>query len=93
MWPLAGWQLYVHRGGAWTNPLSSDAGGPAETANGESGPAPAPGANTPANTPASTAGQRVPDAVRVQLALAPGQALAGSLQSDWVRPVFTTPRP
>ncbi len=23
--PLAGWQLFVHRGGAWTNPLSSDA--------------------------------------------------------------------
>jgi general secretion pathway protein J len=24
--PLAGWQLFVHRGGSWTNPLSSDAG-------------------------------------------------------------------
>jgi general secretion pathway protein J len=23
--PLAGWQLFVHRGGNWTNPLSSDA--------------------------------------------------------------------
>ena len=23
--PLAGWQLYVHRGGSWTNPLSSEA--------------------------------------------------------------------
>ena len=23
--PLAGWQLFVHRGGSWTNPLSSDA--------------------------------------------------------------------
>lgn len=23
--PLAGWQIYVHRGGTWTNPLSSDA--------------------------------------------------------------------
>ena len=23
--PLSGWQLFVHRGGAWTNPLSSDA--------------------------------------------------------------------
>lgn len=26
--PLAGWQLYVHRGGSWTNPLSSDVVGP-----------------------------------------------------------------
>ena len=25
--PLSGWQLFVHRGGSWTNPLSSDAGG------------------------------------------------------------------
>ena len=23
--PLSGWQLFVHRGGSWTNPLSSDA--------------------------------------------------------------------
>ena len=23
--PLAGWQIFVHRGGSWTNPLSSDA--------------------------------------------------------------------
>ena len=23
--PLSGWQLYVHRGGSWTNPLSSEA--------------------------------------------------------------------
>lgn len=25
IYPLASWQLFVHRGGAWTNPLSSDA--------------------------------------------------------------------
>ena len=105
LWPLAGWQLYVHRGGAWTNPLSSDAGGPAETGSGESVTAPTPDASTATNeannaatneagsTATSTLAQRVPDAVRVQLALAPGLALAGSLQSDWVRPVFTTPRP
>ena len=24
--PLSGWQLFVYRGGSWTNPLSSDAG-------------------------------------------------------------------
>lgn len=85
LWPLAQWQLYVHRGGAWTNPLSSDAVGPGESASGAAPPAPTPGTGTPA--------QRVPDAVRVQLTLAPGQALAGSLQSDWVRPVFTTAGP
>lgn len=31
--PLAGWQLFVHRGGAWTNPLSSEVtSGPAADA-------------------------------------------------------------
>ena len=83
LWPLAQWQLYVHRGGAWTNPLSSDAVGPGDAASGT--PATAPGTGEPA--------QRVPDAVRLQLTLPPGQALAGNLQSDWVRPVFTTAGP
>lgn len=31
--PLAGWQLFVHRGGSWTNPLSSDAGTEGSSAN------------------------------------------------------------
>jgi general secretion pathway protein J len=31
--PLSGWQLFVHRGGSWTNPLSSDAGGANKTDN------------------------------------------------------------
>ena len=29
--PLAGWQMFVHRGGSWTNPLSSDANNAAST--------------------------------------------------------------
>jgi len=86
LWPLAQWQLYVHRGGAWTNPLSSDAVGPQDSAgSAPAGPGPDPAVVT--GEPA----QRVPDAVRVLLTLPPGQALAGTLQSDWVRPVFTTP--
>ena len=36
--PLAGWQIFVHRGGSWTNPLSSDA-----VNTGTTSPAPAPG--------------------------------------------------
>lgn len=27
VYPLAGWQLFVHRGGSWVSPLSSEAGG------------------------------------------------------------------
>jgi general secretion pathway protein J len=86
LWPLAQWQLYVHRGGAWTNPLSSDAVSPGEST-GDTGDTTAPAAGS------GEAAQRVPDAVRLLLTLPPGQALAGQLQSDWVRPVFTSAGP
>lgn len=39
LYPLAGWQLFVHRGGNWTNPLSSEVGGGA-AANSSSGKTP-----------------------------------------------------
>jgi general secretion pathway protein J len=32
IYPLAGWQLFVHRGGSWTNPLSSDVETPGNNA-------------------------------------------------------------
>lgn len=41
--PLSGWQLFVHRGGSWTNPLSSDA----VTAGTPGSPNPNPIASTP----------------------------------------------
>ena len=40
--PLSGWQLFVHRGGSWTNPLSSDAVNP-----GTNNPAPGSASRTP----------------------------------------------
>ncbi len=76
LWPLTQWQIFVHRDGAWTNPLSSDAG-----------PA---GAVQETKPPQQ---QRIPDGVRLQLTLAQGLALSGTLQADWVRPVFTGMRP
>ena len=75
---LAQWQLFVHRDGAWTHPLSSDAGSPQ------------PGA--PSQTPEPARTQSVPDAVRLQLQWPPGSVLAGELTLDWVRPVFTGSR-
>lgn len=75
---LAQWQLFVHRDGAWTHPLSSDAGSPQ------------PG--TPSQTPEPARTQSVPDAVRLQLQWPPGSMLAGELTLDWVRPVFTGSR-
>jgi general secretion pathway protein J len=74
--PLSGWQLFVHRGGSWTNPLSSDvvtqnpeqAGNPSER-----------------NTP----GQTTPDGVRLVPSLPPGAAGTGTLSMDWVRPTLS----
>ena len=64
--PLAGWQLFYHRGGAWSNPQSST------------------GASDAADT---QAGASIPDGVRLQLDLAPGQALVGRITRDWVSPL------
>ena len=74
--PLSGWQLFVHRGGSWTNPLSSDvvSPNPAQAGN--------PGGRTPP-------GQATPDGVRLVLSLPPGAAGAGTLSMDWVRPTLS----
>ncbi|PUE50704.1 general secretion pathway protein GspJ [Limnohabitans sp. 2KL-1] len=74
--PLSGWQLFVHRGGSWTHPLSSDAV--------TSGP-PAPGNEAPSQTQSGT----TPDGVRLMLTLPPGPAGSGTLSLDWVRPTLS----
>ena len=78
--PLSGWQLFVHRGGSWTNPLSSDvvSAGTPGTNNGT----PSGAANT---APIAT----TPDGVRLVLSLPPGPAGAGPLTLDWVRPTLS----
>ena len=75
--PLDQWQLYLHRGGAWSNPLSS-AGNSTGTAapNAASSPSPA---------------GSVPDGVRLVLTVSAGHPLAGSLTRDWARTVTGTP--
>ncbi|PUE12161.1 type II secretion system protein J [Limnohabitans sp. T6-20] len=72
--PLAGWQLFVHRGGSWTNPLSSDAVTSV--------------ANTTASTNANASGSS-PDGVRLVLNLPPGPSGAGAVTLDWVRPTLS----
>ncbi len=80
--PLSGWQLFVHRGGAWTNPLSSDAvtGPPANNGS---------GTNTAATPSGGTSGSTPPDGVRLILTLPPGAAGAGLVTRDWVRPTLS----
>lgn len=77
--PLSGWQLFVHRGGSWANPLSSDA----VTDDAPAGPNAAP--NTAPNTPIAT----TPDGVRLVLSLPPGPVGTGTLTLDWVRPTLS----
>jgi general secretion pathway protein J len=60
--PLDNWQLFYYRGGAWSNPQSSNSATPNTTA--------------------------VPDGVRLQITISPGQALAGQITRDWVNPLL-----
>ncbi len=83
--PLAGWQLFVHRDGSWTNPLSSDA----TTTTGASAAVPSPAGNTTAPSLA----KRRPDGVRLVLDLPPDTPTAGRLSLDWVRPTLSGGQP
>ncbi len=74
--PLSGWQLFVHRGGNWANPLSSDAVTPGNVQ---------PGSPAARSTPGNT----TPDGVRLVLSLPPGPAGSGTLSLDWVRPTLS----
>jgi len=78
--PLSGWQLFVHRGGSWTNPLSSAALTLGTSGNPNTNP------NTNSNASASAT---TPDGVRLVLNLPPGPAGAGTLTLDWVRPTLS----
>lgn len=74
--PLSGWQLFVHRGGSWAHPLSSDVVAPGSPA-----PVRPAGLGAPGHSP--------PDGVRLVLSLPPGPAGQGTLSLDWVRPTLS----
>lgn len=69
-----GWQLYYHRGEAWTNPQSA-----------ADAPASPPG---PPGGEGFTPNANLPNGVRLQLTLGEGLALQGTLFRDWVRPTL-----
>jgi general secretion pathway protein J len=82
------WQLFYYRNDAWTNPQSAAnalatpaAATPTTPASG-AGPKP----NAASNPNAATSAIDMPDGVRLVLTLSAGQALAGTLTRDWVRP-------
>ena len=86
--PLSGWQLFVHRGGSWTNPLSSDAVTPGSST---SSPGNTAGTPPPASGPTTgaAASSTPPDGVRLILTLPPGPSGAGALTLDWIRPTLS----
>jgi general secretion pathway protein J len=77
--PLLGWQLYVHRGGSWSNSLSS------ATISQDSDPA----SNTSIKANGHSSTESTPDGVRLVLTLPPGPAGQGTLTLDWVRPTLS----
>jgi general secretion pathway protein J len=78
------WQIFFYRTNAWSNPCSS-AGAPAQV---PAAPPPAlppgQGASSPAGAAATLAPS--PEGVRLVLKLSQGQALAGTITRDWVKP-------
>ncbi len=88
--PLSQWQIYFYRGDAWTNPLSSSGVDAAVAVSSASSMAGGLAASvTAAGANLAAAGVTpVPDGVRLVLTLPPGQAIAGTLTRDWIRPIL-----
>lgn len=96
LFPLAGWSIYFHRDGAWSNPLSSDSQNATGTSLPNADPTAPPNGNPNPNgvavpnaigRPNASNMPVIPDGVRLQLELAPGAGLAGRLTRDWVNPL------
>ncbi len=77
--PLSGWQLHVHRGGNWTNPLSDASASSTGSSTGS-------GAASNSGSGTSTSHNAVPDGVRLLLDLPAATPLPGRIRLDWVRP-------
>ena len=75
------WQIYYYRNNAWTNAFSAAGSGASSAA-----PPPPPSSGTP--TAVVSGLVPPPDGVRLVLTLSQGQALAGVLTRDWIRPDF-----
>jgi general secretion pathway protein J len=76
--PLQEWRIFYYRSDAWTNPQSSDA---------VSAQVAQPGLKPEAAAAvAAQATPVIPEGVRLVLVLPAGQALAGQITRDWVRP-------
>lgn len=83
------WQIFYYRNNAWTSAFSSAGSGASSAAPPVSLPPSSP-TGTPTSVASAVAATLVPppDGVRLVLTLSQGQALAGVLTRDWIRPDF-----
>jgi general secretion pathway protein J len=79
------WQLYLHRGETWVNPLSSVGTVATDTTTTTT----TPGGQTAGSPPAT----ELPNGVRLVLTLAAGQRVSGQLVRDWVLPHLQAGQP
>ena len=80
---LSQWQIFFYRGGAWTNPLSSEGTPTTPTTPATPAAPPIPNAPPLVSTPST------PDGIRLVLDLSGGQSLTGKISLDWVKPTLT----
>lgn len=89
--PITDWRLYYARDGRWSNPLSSgeteadntNTGGDGSDTNSGSGSNSDSTQYTPPNALFA-----LPEAVRLELDLAPNQVFSGRITRDWLRPSY-----
>jgi general secretion pathway protein J len=74
--PLVQWRLLYFRGGAWTNPQSSADSNTSTSTPGDAGAA-----------AAAARAAALPDGIRLEIDLPPGQAEAGRITRDWFNPL------
>lgn len=80
--PITDWRLYYARDGRWSNPLSS-----AETEDPPNTPGSGSGTEAPQYT-VPNAFFALPEAIRLELDLAPNQVFSGRITRDWLRPNY-----
>ena len=69
------WQIYFHRGGAWSNPLSGDS-------------TMSEGRTTSYTTDSTSGDGSAIDGIRLVLTLPASHPIGGTLTRDWVRPTL-----
>jgi general secretion pathway protein J len=77
--PLQGWQIFVHRGGSWANPLSSDVVAPS-------------GGLNPGKPVAGTIPDGVRLVLDLPASSPLASGAGGPITLDWVRPTFSGPK-